>query len=289
MKSIVFFNTFHNGDIHVSREFIKDIRNKVNNDLEYHHNNGPKLTLDIDVAYKRLDFNLYNYDNTKIIYEVNDIIYVNTWYNPNLPNFKYGCTLITLYENFKIVYQYLGIPIEPMNYYIPSFDFSKFNVSNIDQFVLNNKQIKIYISNGGVQSGQSVNFDFNPIINDLSSRFPQHLFIISNGYGIIRDNVIYSSDIIKSDNNDLCENSYLMSFCDIIIGRCSGTFSFGLTKDNLISDSKQIWVGICNINPNFGIEEFLNPNKKIYWINKYNINELTNDINNIIVLSYGNS
>jgi hypothetical protein len=44
MKNLIFFNYFHNGDIHVSREFVKDILNKTNfnNHIYYHHNSKKK-------------------------------------------------------------------------------------------------------------------------------------------------------------------------------------------------------------------------------------------------------
>ena len=52
MKTIIFYNTFHNGDIHVSREFIKDIMNKIETTFYYYHNGGPRLLFDIDIQYK---------------------------------------------------------------------------------------------------------------------------------------------------------------------------------------------------------------------------------------------
>ena len=235
MKTIIFYNTFHNGDIHVSREFIKDIMNKIETTFYYYHNGGPRLLFDIDIQYKTFSEGKYEFTNLKIINEDNNNILINTWYNVNFDGFKkYGCTLKTLYENFKIVYDYLKIKIEPIEYYIPSYNFSKFHIQHIDTFINQNKEKKkIYISNGIVQSGQSDNFSMDEIIDNLSQQFPEHIFLISNPSTIIKNNVIQTEQVIQLDDSDLCENAYLMTVCDVIIGKCSGTFSFGLIKDNL--------------------------------------------------------
>jgi hypothetical protein len=282
MKPIIFFNTFHNGDIHVSREFIKDILTKITNSVEYHHNCPHKLLSDINITQKGITPGYY-YDNFQIIYEKNDIIYINTWYNPNFNAFKlYGCTLKTLYENFKTIYQYLGIKIEDFSFYIPSFNFTSFNVEPIGTFLNNDTRKKIFISNGPVQSGQSANFDFNTIIQPLITNFPNILFIISNESILSANNLYNTKSIINSNECDLCENAYITTLCDMIIGRCSGTFSFALIKDNLISEKKQTWVGICNIDPKFGVDEFLHPNKTFHWMNYFDTSRIYNDLKSII-------
>ncbi len=275
MKPIVFYNHFHNGDLHISREFIKDIINKTNASCEYHHHCPFEHLSDINVIQKRMDPPNNNYTNDQIVFEFNDRIYINTWYNPSFPGYKkYGCTLPALYDNFQTIYQYLNIPIEPLQFYIPSIDFSKFKIGFVDDFMSKNKQRKIYISNGGVASGQSINFDMDPIILQLSSAFPNYLFIISNKSALpVKDNIIYSENIIQNNSTaDLCENAYISTFCDIIIGRCSGTFSFALIKDNLVSDTRQHWIGICNIDPRFGVESFFPKNKTFENISLSDLN-----------------
>ena len=52
MKIINFFNCAHNGDVHLSREFVKDIINKTNcDDYEYWHINKPNLLKDLDLGF----------------------------------------------------------------------------------------------------------------------------------------------------------------------------------------------------------------------------------------------
>lgn len=291
MKPIVFYNTLHNGDIHVSREFIKDIINKIDTQFYYYHNGGPKLLQDINIQYKTFKAGAYNFTNSQIIHEEQNSILINTWYNTNFDGYKkYGCTLKTLYENFKIIYEYLNIKIEPLEFYIPSFDFTKYSTQSIDAFIeKNTEKKKIYISNGMVQSGQSDNFSMDEIINKLSNHFSDWLFLISNPISLTNSNIIQTNQIIQIDDSDLCENAYLMTFCDVIIGRCSGTFSFGLIKDNLISESKQTWIGVCRINPKFGVDEFLPANKTFHWISNLEPTYVYNEITQILSRLNGNN
>jgi hypothetical protein len=283
MNKIIFFNTWHNGDIHVSREFIKDILSKVNCEMEYHHNNSDRLLLDLNIKIQPLGQLLYN--NQLLTYFVDDVLYINIWYNSNTSIFKiHGCTLNTLYNNFVDVYKLLNIQINDISYYIPSINYKKFKIDTIDEFINNNKtKKKIYISNNNTCSGQSVNFNFTNIVNKLSIEFPEHLFILSNKTPINNQNVLFSSDIIKLDCCDLCENSYLTTFTNIVIGRCSGPFTFSLTKEVLLSETKQTFIGICNIDPKFGIEHLFNINKEFLWFNFFDEEQIYEGLKNVIV------
>jgi hypothetical protein len=55
------------------------------------------------------------------------------------------------------------------------------------------------------------------------------------------DNVVFTNDIIKSNECDLNEISYLSTFCDIIVGRNSGPFCFASTKNNLKDPNKTFY------------------------------------------------
>lgn len=288
MKPIIFYNNFHNGDIHVSRAFVMDIIKKVNTTFEYYHNCSPKLLQDIDVVHKQTNENNYNFSNVPIIYETENEILINTWYNVNQPAFgkNGGCTLKTLYENFRVVYQHLNIPLEDIEYYIPTYDFSKYDIGPVIDFMFENRQNKIYISNGYGISGQCDNFDFDTIVDKLSDVFPNYLFILSNNTKIQRDNVINSNTITQTLENDLVENAYIMTHCDIIIGRCNGSFTTGLIKENLIGEKKQTWCGICKINPKFGVEELLHPNKSFYSLSYKNVDQIYEQLETIILNFY---
>ena len=51
-KKLIFYNNFHNGDIHVSRDFVKDIVSKINfSEAIYYHENSYTILKDIEVKH----------------------------------------------------------------------------------------------------------------------------------------------------------------------------------------------------------------------------------------------
>ena len=247
-NKIVFFNFWHNGDIHVSRSFIKYIKN-LGYECEYLHNNSLNLLNDLnikctnlDIAVKKHGKNLISNKNTHIH---NNILYINTWYrsNENIFN-KYNTNFDCIYYYFKdIIYKYFGIDIGIHNIwnFFPEINYIKFDIKYSSEFLEQNiERKKIFISNGDFYSGQAVNFNFSPIINFLSKKYKEHLFLISNKKDDIvkNENIYFTKDIINIEKCDLNENSYLSSECDLIIGRGSGTYTFALTKYNYQRDCK---------------------------------------------------
>jgi hypothetical protein len=267
MKNIVFYNQFHNGDIHVSRTFIKDISERLNVKIYYHHGASFNILKDLNI----IQSNDYSNKHFKadLILQDDDNIYFNTWYNIYSQAYrKYNISLKTLYENFKILYDFLKLEMYDLSYYIPEINFKAYDIDNIDNFFKSTKfKFFVYVSNGLTLSGQSVNFDFDIIIEKLANDFPNILFILSNESKIVKNNTIMSKDIILSKENDLNENAYISTFCDIIIGRYSGTYTFSIIKENILSEKIQKLLCICNQNANFGMENIININKKIININ----------------------
>lgn len=244
---LTFFNNYNNGDIHVSREFVKDIIKKTNaTQITYHHKNSSRLLLDIPsvTTVNRPIIHLNKSFVTKTADSDNIPTYfINTWYNARSDNYKkYGCTLKTLYENFKIIYKELGISIESEEYYIPSIDFSVYQIKDIDNFVYNNsKKKKIFISNCVSLSGQSPELiPWDELIYNLSAKYPDYIFLITNPTIISRDNCIQTAQVIGGGlNNNLCENSYISTWCDVIIGNNSGAHTFSYVKENIMGTKKQ--------------------------------------------------
>ena len=127
----------------------------------------------------------------------------------------------------------------------PKIFFDEYQICFIKEWILTHGAFKkVLISNANVQSGQAVNFDFIPAIQELATRHPKTMFILTNKESSINlklNNIIYSSDIIKTSNMDLNENAYLGTFCDIIVGRASGPFTFCFNQDILFNrDVKMI-------------------------------------------------
>ena len=273
MKRLVFFNYNHNGDIHFSREFVKDIINKTNYlNAVYYHFNSSRLLHDIYISH---DKTRMNFKSENLFYEDDQNVYVHTWFHPGHPGYQlYGCTFETLYSNFTEIYKQLGIFLEDRPFYIPKIDYSKFNISNIDLFFNNNIYDKyVFISNGQTLSGQSNNLNLNSYIHNVATENKNCLFILTENTGEFNlDNVIFSKDVIKSTGrDDLVENSYLSTKCDILVGRASGPSAFSIVVENVLSDKKQDIVELCNIK--FLDDSFYNKNKKLHNIKEEEMGE----------------
>lgn len=249
--NIVFYNPCRNGDVHVSRSYIIDIMNKLplNN---YYYIQNPNYTSgdilkDIDNLKISYDIQLVNPNST--ITKIEDNIFINTWYGQS--NMKYfgisksknkadDCSFYILYNIFIDVYDFLDIKIENFDFYLPKINYENIYTSSINTFLdeISIYQKKILVCDNPVKSGQSSNFNFLPIINELADRYKNYAFISTSNHEFDKDNIFSTSKIIglKSDLNEI---SYLSIFCDVIIGRSSGPYTFSLVDENLTNTDKK--------------------------------------------------
>lgn len=244
---IIFFNPYHNGDIHLSREFVKDIIKKIKNKKYYYeHHNCWSLTADIvDLEFREPSFFGLS-QNENIIYLYNKC-YINTWVATN--NYRYhkeggGCKLSSLYNKFSDIYKHLQIDIDKPSSYIPDIDFTKIkNIDHINDYFLNTcKENNIFISNGDVRSQQAHNFNFNEIVVRLSKKNKNKFFFLTkkNDFLLknVDKNVIFTEDLSILNHSDLLQNAYISTKCNYIIGRSSGPYEFSKIKDNLLDQNK---------------------------------------------------
>lgn len=248
MKKVTFFNHFHNGDLHISREFIRKIIQKVNSinpeiTFSYAHNNDPCLLSDIpNLAYENL--NALRIDQFENLTTRGETTFINTWYAQQRYRYMniHGMTLDCLYEAFNDSCKTLwGFGMEDLSSdpssFIPTIDYSRFYIQDAQNWLAQNPQKKIIVSNGLAMSGQATNFSMAPIISELAQMHKDKIFILTNQEGNVHlpSNVVYSKDIIKKPvGSDLNENSFLTTFCDVIVGRASGVFSYAWTQQNML-------------------------------------------------------
>lgn len=266
MMKIIFVNHFHNGDIHLSRTFVRKIIEKIKsirNDVrfEYSHYNDPCLLSDIpDLVFNATAIeNVNKEDNLKILTSENeDTVYINTWYAQQDGKYIdiYGTTIDTLYVAFndtckKLSSFSLSDISDDIIDFFPVIDYTKFNTENITSW-LNEDNVrnrkKILVENSPAKSGQSLDFDMALIISEIAKSHLDKIFILSTRENIeFPQNVIYTDDIIKKESgSDLNEISFLSTHCDMIIGKASGVFSFTITKQNLF-DRKVKYLCFANI------------------------------------------
>lgn len=277
---IYFYNQTGNGDVFYSREFIKDIKNKIGDSHYYIHKKDFSILKDIDIKQIKMD-ELYSIpDQTKMLFKKDDNLYINTWVgNLMRENEQLNVNLSTNYLLFYIIYETLGIKMEQKDFYIPKINFERIDKTNIDNFFKTLNKKAILVCNGNVLSFQSENFNFDIIINEISYLFKDILFIMTNDTKLSKSNVIKVSDILGYDINNLLEISYISTKTDIIIGRCSGSFCFSHIKENMENHNKKF----ISINYHKGdIWVDIETNAIQYWSNNFDINEIIKFIENKI-------
>lgn len=245
-KKVTFFNSFHNGDIHVSRSIVREIVKKLkqtNPELifTYAHKNPAGLLSDIPEIIYDPGALAYIRNEHHNLFEGGDALFVNTWYAQQQFKYmsKYGVTLDSLYmglsDSCKNAW---GFSLEDIStdpsIFFPSIDYSAFEIQHAQQWLAHHTGKKIFVCNGYALSGQSHNFPITPIIMDLAKKHTDKTFILTNQEGVNNlPNVVWSTDIIKKQSCDLNENAYISEHCDVIIGRATGTFAFATTATNM--------------------------------------------------------
>jgi len=297
-KKVIFFNPFHNGDIHFSREFVKKLVSILPaKEYVYQHNNYPDLIADIqNIKHERYkDLGWTHPKGCHMYYELqNNILKLNTWAAVGKFWDIYKREGITLSNNIKMynytLSQFTDFRFEDTNLeqYIPSIDYTYFRkryprrFENIDNFVLSENRKKILICNGNILSNQCPNFAFGSIVSILAQKFPDFLFLLTDKKDIINEkNVKYTSEII---GNDQCLNSisYLGMFTDVLIGRSSGPYSTCNVKETWIPKKQKTIIGIVNIETDAFWHIPVNSINKFIWLNKYDNQSLIIGISKVL-------
>ena len=277
--NVVFHNNFHRGDCFYSRSFVKDIISKYPADNYYYLTNyNDNIFKDLGIQMVTNQLLLQNILEIAFFKEKDDI-FINTWIGHSNRKYTYEVSLKSNYDMYKNTYDSLNIKLDSIENYIPVVDFDFVEKDNIDTFMLKYKdKLKIFISNGDVMSGQSTNFDFNPIISFLATMYKDVLFILTHeNVRLVKDNVFYTKDIIQS-NSDMLELSYLSTYCDIIVGRASGPYCFTNIQDNFNNPNK-VFIGFCYARHLLWYENNIS---KTVWSNNLNVEDVTNTILNEI-------
>lgn len=259
MKKLVFYNHFNNGDIHVSREFVRQIMSRITTpqiDFVYSHKHSPGLIVDIPDLRADSTFLSVVGAGPKST-TIGETLFLNTWYASE--EYKYmncfGLTFDCLYFLFDdICKKHFGFCLNDLSkdpkVFFPSINYVEYHITPAFSWLLSHTSRKVFISNGPALSGQASNFSMTQIIKILATNYTDTIFIVSHKDSALPaiDNIVYSSDIIQKSGSDLNENGYLSTFCDVIIGRASGPFTFAFTRENIF-DRKPIFLCFSNLEP----------------------------------------
>ena len=289
--NIIFTNEYQNGDIYISSQFIIDIKKKTNKDIKYYiklsgnnsinpenftYMNIPLLDINTNTQYKKGDFITKNDETKEII--------INTWCgvfkNFNILQDVY---LPLYYEQFKELYKLLEINMEPIEFYIPSFNQPSFITYNDNLEVITNiynkiKKKKVLLCNG---NGFSYGSSIDPKI--IKFFIDNNYFVKVTNENAITDSVILeeykknldefssNNDIMKKDNL-LYVNNIFASQSDIIVGIASGLFITTYSKETL--DKQFIMIS----NDNHIVYEKFNSS----WIKNDNVDAIIANIELLI-------
>lgn len=262
VSKLYFYNLGNKGDIHLNREYVKDIIRKTNFD-EYHFlSKNPNTILDIP-ELKQGYLNEYCLGR-------GDLTLNHTYLNLNNEDIYINMTFFGDYKSFNEImthiYYQLNISFEDVSFYYPQIDYKYYQIDNANNFLKNYiNNFKVLICNNKTLSGQSENSDLNDIVSNLSDDFQNVIFILTDDSNRLeKKNVFYTSDINKNPN-DINEISYISTFCDVIIGRSSGPYVYTLVKENLMNPFKS-FIFICR--EFFQGIYYLESSCEKTWINK---------------------
>jgi hypothetical protein len=244
MKSICFFNHYHNGDLFASKAFIKEITESVNTKFYYAHYNNQIVLHDLNVEHTSIP----EISHSVKFLDDGDILYINTWigsYFDDENSADECCTLKFSYDMFEKIYSKLNeifsldLKLSSIENYFPSIDFSKFHKDNIDKYIEIDRNKKILFCNGPCLSGQCLYVgDMKPLIESLSKKYSNISFICTQYFNTNIQNIKFTDDVINIEGCDLNEIGYLSTFCDIIVGRNSGPHCFTANDINVNSPNK---------------------------------------------------
>jgi hypothetical protein len=247
---IQFFQHCHNGDLFVSREFVKQVTAELPEFyFEYYHKNHPKTLLDLNISQQVLT-NQFN-SKDKFL-EMPNALAINTWVgaydqkiNQTPPHYySGGINLVMLYQIWGHIFEKINnifqknLCLKSVNDYIPEIDFQKYQITPVNKFLEECSQKKILFCNGEPRSKQSFREPVNDIIMELAVNLQNHVIICTEKFSTKIPNILFTDDIIQSSGSDLCEISYLSQYCDLVVGRNSGPFVFCLIKNNLLNPHK---------------------------------------------------
>jgi hypothetical protein len=247
-KKISFYSNVHLGDIHLGRSYIKWFVDNFEADFFYSHNYDHTVLSDID----NLIFDNQNYKflpRDSDIIEKENFIFLNTWIGAG--GLAVGCNFKAIFILFTKYFNFLkskGILCkqDSLPDLLPKIHFNHQSIKTkkIDEWFKNrDKNKRILICNNVPQSGQSFTESLNSFIINLSNLYPQYEFYVTNQENplVSRSNVFYIDTIINEQQKfNLNQISYFSTYCDIIVGRGSGPFSFCEIEENL----NKTWVSL---------------------------------------------
>jgi hypothetical protein len=246
---VCFYTEGHLGDFIIGIPFFKLLIEKYPNNEYYQYIYGSDGTVYPDIFIRTVP-NLIPTEN------IDGDIVIPTWFcNPIYVPLHLNTeeVLKTLYPYdmvsnqkyfWKHVYAKYGFDIEIPDDIGLDFDFGtildKESILLIENLKTNVRKKILFVNIKG-RSGQTDNEDWLPRINQLASVHTEYDFYYTNteSHEIVNQNVIHTPTIFGKHKSDIIHNSYLSTFCDIIVAKNSGAFqAISMQNKNVMDDKK---------------------------------------------------
>jgi hypothetical protein len=277
IDKIIFYNGAARGDNFINRGFIKyfidNFISKTSIKCEYYSAWDSYFTKDYIQSFIYPSNAAFNdgvvlQRQNEVIVIKNKILYFNADVlanNKHYFNLHGGFNFITLYHVFKNLYDYFCVEMPILQELLPQVDYKKYNTKNINNHFVDKNNLNVFISTSVPRSDQSNKRSLKDFVIKISQKYKNINFYITDPL-YKSHNVFYSNDIIYETNHpleeyenqitlygstsytktpDMIECSYFSNFCDIIVGKSTGTYVFSLTKHNILSNKQ--FMGICTL------------------------------------------
>jgi len=278
--NVVFYNHYGNGDLFISREFIRDIMSIIPADNYYYaHAKNPRMFADIPkLQHTKITDNCIMRSRCGLS---GSDIYINTWLgvDSTFVTRANSCSILNAYKMFSLILATLGYkPLsKPLDAYLPSVDYTAFDITPVDEFLKSVTSKLVLVANCNAQSGQAENFDMTSVIQRLCDNYHNTIFMVTDPVKVDAPNYITTGEITKSkDGFDLNEISYLSRFADLFIGRSSGAQIFTMTRDNYMNPDKTFLSFTKMVESAHIVWQAPVIKAKVYWSNATNETDVYN-------------
>ena len=271
----VFFNTWHYGDMHASKEFVRIFANAFAGQgiPVYYATDNNHHAINLPIAAVNLGFCDNRVMTCPPSFLAEDgTVYINIWVGHYLIAHNHNfVNQIPMWKDIALkVIGWSGGTVIPV---IPEDPWQI--VSKIDVDLLNSVFVpdgrNVLICNNQSISLPSYSTNLHEAIGRLARDFPDYNFIPTLDVGNTENNVIQINRITESANN-LPEIGYFARFCDVIVSNSAGpgTYAFNFDTFNdpnktilsfTVTENNGFWPGIPNVpantqwHPNFSDEE----------------------------------
>jgi len=264
IDKVVFFNTWHFGDLHSNKEYVRQfVEEFQKHNIEICYATAVSTrAVNLPIAAHSIYDYPYLLGNPVSYFDASSrTMYINTWIGHYLVMNSHNFS--TQKDMWKdISYRVLMGSDGLINIQIRDDVISY--VSQIDVDLLEKIKIpegtKILLCNDIPISGQSHNGNWKTAINKLADEFKDIKFICTNTFNTSLNNVIFTNDLTNRELIicDLPEIGYLSESCNFIITNSSGPGTFSMTRNNfndpkktiiafVIGEGNTFWNGVENI------------------------------------------